>query len=412
MKFNYCILFPVLLLSFLFHTDTEAQNIRGDTIYADVNIVVTIVFPSSPSKAQLSIIDGQDSLYEVSDMGKKSISIMALKKGAKDQALEVAEGRRKHLLILSYKEGSLARTIDWSTVKKLSVRVEEKKREVSKSLSEANILYDQARNDISNQVLWEKVEAQYLKLINVEDSRDAGVVKSRLEESRTQIKNSKGKKYDEAITTSKNYLSEKKYPDARKGFQEALKHKPGDIQALNYINLTDSLWAKVYVDKGDEANKAGKKIDAKSYYKDASYIKPDYPFLLDKVNQAKKDADPEIYKIEKTKLDLAMKANDIEEARRAYDSILSIYPNDKYTKSQLPKLINEEKKIEEEKKEEADYQHILATAKSLADKASNVEGIDVAIKEYKRASDMIPARIFPKKRINELTKIKNGFKAK
>lgn len=408
MKGNHCIALLMLLFSFLLHNDTAAQNIRGDTIYLEEKSVVTVVFPASPSAL---FADRQEGLYTVSDMGKNSLGIRALKKGANDQGLEVTEGRRKHLFILSYKEGSAARSIDWSTKRKLSARVEEIIKDVSNALNAANSLYEQAKNNIANKASWEEVEAKYMKLVNVVDSKDTGVVKSRLVESRKQIQGIIGKNFDEAINTGKNYFSAKKYPEAKRTYLKALEYRPGDLQVLKLINLNDSLWAKDYVDKGDEANKAKKYIDVKTYYKEALNIKPDYPFLQNKFNKAKKDADPLIYKIEKDKGDQAMAAKDIKEARRAYDSILSIYPNDRNTKSQLNILITEEKKIEEEEKKEAVYQGILATAKSLADKASNVQEYDLAIKEYQRASDMIPDRKFPKKKKIELTKIKKGVRA-
>jgi tetratricopeptide (TPR) repeat protein len=410
MKANHCIAFIMLLLSFLFHNDAEAQRIRGDTIYVDQNNVVTVAFPSLPTTFQLTT-DGQEGLYEVNDMGKNTLSIKALKKGAKEQALEVTEGPRKHLFILSYKEGSPALRFDYSKRKTLSEHVDEKKKEVSKALDAANRLYDQAINNMSNQALWEEVEVKYLRLVNAMEPKDAGIVKSRLEESRTHIQNLKGKKYEEAIKNGQNYQFLKKYSEAKRAYLKAKEHNPGDVQVLKLINSNDSVWAKEHVDKGDEANKAKKFIEAKTYYKDAFNIKPDYFGLQDKLNQARKDADPLIYKIEKTNLIQAMKANDTEEARRAYDSILFIYPNDGYTKSQLNKLIIEEKKIEEEEKKEAVYQGILTTAKSRADKASNVQEYDLAIKEYQRASDMIPTRKFPKKKIDELTKMKNGVRA-
>ncbi|MEJ7736644.1 MAG: hypothetical protein WKF97_04385 [Chitinophagaceae bacterium] len=411
MKANHCIAFLMLLPSFFFHNDAEAQNIRGDTIHLEANSVVAVVFPSSPSKAELAINNGQEGLYEISDMGKKSLSIKALKKGAKDQALEVTEGGRKHLFILSYKEGSPARSIDLSTKKKLSARVVEKRKDVSKALNATNSLYDHARTDISNQALWEEVEAKYLQLVNVVDPKDAGVVKSRLEESRKQVQGIKEKRYDEAIKEGQNYHSLKKYGEAKKAYLKTLEDKPGDVQALKYINLTDSVWAKDYVDKGDEAYKAKKYVLAKTNYQEAMSIKADYPSLQNKFNQAKKDADPLIYKIEREKGDEALKATDVEEARRAYDSALSVRPDDRYIENQLKKLIPEEENIELDEKREAAYQSILAAAKSLAGKASNVQEYDLAIKEYERALAMIPTRKFPRKLINELTKIKNGVRA-
>lgn len=282
---------------------------------------------------------------------------------------------------------------------------------MSKALTATNNLYDQARNNTSNQALWEEVEAKYLQLVNVIDAKEAGIVKSRLEESRKQVLVIKEKRYGEAIKEGQNYYSLKKYGEASIAYLKALADKPGDVQVLKYINLTDSVWAKGYIDKGDEAYMAKKYVLAKTNYQEALNIKADYPSLQNKFNQVKKDADPLIYKIEKEKGDQAVKANDIEEARRAYDSALSVRPGDKYIENQRQKLIIEEEKIDQDEKRDAEYQDILATAKSLAGKASNVQEYNLAIKEYERALVMIPTRKFPKKKINELTKIKNSVRA-
>src|SRR4051794_21764272 len=112
MKTHNCIVFLLFLPGFFFHNNAAAQNIRGDTIYVDVNKVVAVSFPSSPTKAELLPNDSsQERLYEVNTLGKNSLTILALK-GANTKYLEVTEGDRKHLFILSYKEGSPARSIN------------------------------------------------------------------------------------------------------------------------------------------------------------------------------------------------------------------------------------------------------------------------------------------------------------
>lgn len=392
------------LLGLLFYNSAGAQNIRGDTIYVDENSVVAILFSAVPRKADLSMNDGQGGLYEVKVMGKKSLSIKALKKEARDQFLEVDEGDKEHLLILSYKEGSPARTIDWSTKRKLTARANEVKRDVTILLNRADSLYGQAKNNISNQAMWEEVSAKYSPLAIILDSKDRDDVRSKLEESSKRVEGIKENKYGEALKEGQNYYGLQKYSEARKAYQKALEYKPGDIQALKYISLTDSVWAKVYVDKGDEANKAKRYVYAMINYQEARRIKADYPLLENKFNQAKESANPIVYEAEKKKGDQAMKANDIVEARRAYDSALSARPDDRYIKSQVKNLIIEEEKIEQEERKEATYQSILVQAKGLADKASNVQGFDSAIKEYEKAISVIPDRKFPRKKIAELRK--------
>jgi tetratricopeptide (TPR) repeat protein len=234
------------------------------------------------------------------------------------------------------------------------------------------------------------------------------MVKSRLEEIQKVIEGISERKYDEAMKEGQSLFLQKKYSEARKAFANALVHKPGDLQAFTHFNTIDSVWAKDYMDKGDEAYKAKKFVLAKANYKEAISIKPDFPFARNKFNQARKEADPLIYNMEKEKGNQAMKAYDLQAARRAYDSALLVKPGDRYIEGQLRKLVVEEKKVEQEEKQEAAYQTVLATAKSLADKASVAQEYELAIKEYQRASDMMPLRKFPKKKITYLKNLKKA----
>jgi tetratricopeptide (TPR) repeat protein len=421
MKPHYYIVSLMLLPGFFFYSNAEAQNIRGDTIYADVNKVVRVVFPSAPGKAELLDNGSQERLYEVNDMGGNALSILVLKKEAQNQDLEVTEKDRKHLFILSYKEGSPARSIDLSTIKKIKERIAIVKKNVSNALKEANNLYEQAKgkNSMSDQALWETVKARYTGLNRVVvDPKDVNFVKSRLEEIEKQLQVIDiDTKYQQAINKGNSYFSQKRFDSAKKAYQQALEYKPGEKKfVLNSIHITDSAWAKVYIDKGDAANKVKNYALAITNYQIALSImaddpSADYASLQDKLNQVKVLAAPDIYKTEKKNGDEAMKANDIEEARRAYNAALFVKPGDAYIIAQLEKVKVKEQEIEQDDQKEAEYQSILAKAKELADKASDAQGYELAIKEYKRASDKIPGRKFPKKKIDELNRLKEIAKA-
>ena len=409
-KVSDCRVYMMLLLALLYYNNATSQSIRGDTIFLDVNKVVTVDFMSPPSKAELLPgADIQDGLYIVSIMGKNSISILATKKG-KDQDLEVTEKDRKHLFILSYKEGSVARTLNLSNKRKVSERVAEAKKNTSKALYEADSLYEQAKTNTTNPALWKNIEIKYQRLVNMVDGNDADYVKSRLEESRKQAQDLNNTKYGEAVKEGQTMYALKKWSDAKKAYGRALDIRPGDPQALKWINQIDSVWAKGYVDQGDEANRMKKWVLAKNNYQKAREIKPDYPSLQEKFEQVKINADPLIYKTEKENGDEAMKAGELKEARRAYDAALSARPDDRYIKNQIRLLAVEEEKVALEEKNDSAYQNILVTAKRLADKASSAQQYDLAIKEYERAAGMIPDRKFPRKQIAALTKQKNSLR--
>jgi tetratricopeptide (TPR) repeat protein len=414
MKAKHYIPFLLLLPGFLVHQTTRAQkntealNIRGDTFYLNIQNSVVIVFPSLPMKADINNPDGS---YEVDEAGKNSLSIKAVKNETKDQMLEVVEGSRNHLFVLSYKDGSPAQRIDVSSKKKLEAYAREKKKNVTRALLRADSLFKRASNNSSDQALWENVEATYQQLEKAVDSKEVGVVKSRMEESRKAIKRIKENIYAEAIKKGQDYFFAKKYKEAKQAYKEALEINPGDAQALKNIWLTDSVWVKDCISKGDEANMKKNFVLSKSYYSEGLSIKPDDPDLQNKFNQVKKLADPLIYKIQREKGDLALKTYDTDEARSAYDSALSVRPDDLYIKSQMKKVIVAEEKINKEERDEAIYQDILTNAKVLTGNASSKQDYELAINEYKKASVMFSNRKFPKKMIDELTRLKNGVRA-
>ena len=403
---NTRLLFFVLCL--IYNGELFGQNILGDTIHVEANKVVTINFPSVPTKATLSTAESQEGVYRVSPMGDNSISILALKEGGKNQDLEVVEGDRKHLFILSYKVGSPARSIDFSTRRKLTQRSALIKKNVSEALTYTNNLYTQALNNTSDLGLCEKVEELYTGLLKVAEAKDIQNIKSRIEEiRRVRVGIVKENNYRQAMNEGQRYFASKNFEKAKEAYKGAGMYKPGDLQAQKYLRLTDSAWCKDYIEKGDEAFKRKKYVDAKAKYQEAMSLKPDYPSLRDKFNKAKIAADPLIYDIEKKKGDAAMQNYDTEEARRAYDSALSVRPNDLDVTRKLTALMEREKEIKEEDDKEAAYQGILAKAKSMEDKASNVQEYELAIKEYERALKMFNTRKFPTKKIKDLSKIKN-----
>lgn len=411
MKSYQRIILLTLFPGYFFQHDVESQNINGDSIYVDVTSVVTVFFPSSPSKAELINTKGLEGLYKADIMGKKSIFILALKPTAQTQDLEVTEGDRKHVFVIAYKDGSPARSIDLSSKRKLSDRSNQAKKALAKELEEANMLFTQGQNSRSDQALWEKIETKYSGLLRFLDPKEREIAQSRLDESHKQLELiGKGKKFDEAMKEGQNYFHLKNYGEAREAYLNALNYKPADQHALKNIRLTDSVLCKEYIDYGDAEIKAKNYVLAKTNYQNALSIKADYPFLQEKYDQVKKQADPIIYEIEKKKGNKSMKAKDLYRARQAYDSARSVKPGDGYIMAQLKKLGVEEEKVLEEEKKEAAYQEILANAKNLADKAAAIQEFDLAIREYERALGMVPTRKFPKKKIKQLTKIKNTLR--
>lgn len=386
MKSNYFIWF-LLFLSTCFGNKTAAQNIRYDTIFISTGSTVELVFPSS-SNGELS--NPVDRAYGVNGSGKTALILKALKSGAADQMLRVKEGRREHLFVLSYKEGTPSQRFDWSTKKKLEAYVAKKKAQVAKALVEADNLFKRE--------LWKEAAAMYQQLVNVVDAKEAGRVNANLNECRKKIQEKTDSDYAVAMKEGKNYHAEEKYAEAKKAYLNALTYKPGDALALKNIAFNDSVWFVSCVKGGDKANTEGKYVLAKTKYQEALELKPADAAVLKKFDQVKKKAAPLIYDIEKRKGDSAFQVDDPTGARSAYNSALTVNPNDRYVKGQLKKVDNL-----------VEYFRILDGAKSLAAAAANVQECDKAISEFKRASKLLPTRNFPAEKIKELTVKKDSF---
>jgi hypothetical protein len=381
----------LFLCSFiLLHERSEAQNIRGDTIHVDTKSVVAIVFPSSPTKAELSAMDGS---YEVNGIGKKSLSIIAKKNEAKDQTLEVTEGKRNHLFVLAYKDGSPARSVDWSNIKKLKAHVEENKRNASKVLLEADALYKQTLGNVNDERAWEKVVDKYQQLTNLIDAKNESFVKARLVECRKRVQDIREANFKTAMKEGQDLFFATKFAGSIKAYEKALDYKPGDEQALKNIGLVKEEWGKDLVKKGDEEMKLKDYVSAKAHYGMARDLKPADTALQNKLNKAKKYADPLIVKKQKEAGDQAYQISDWKGAREAYNSALAAATNERDTRY----LISQLKKLNHE----SDYERIRVKANSLAATAS-IEEIDSVIKELEKVAQLFPARNYPKNKIKEL----------
>lgn len=396
MKVNLRIWLLFLACIFFLH-DAAAQNIRGDTVYVNESSTVELIFKS---RSEGKFLPNGDGSYNVKGGTNTSLLVMAARKGVKDQLLEVTDGKtRKHLFILSYKEALPAKRYDWSDLKKLKSHVEANKKKTSKALPEADNLYKLAMHSLNDEEAWGKVEASYQQLANSVDAKDGTLVNARLNESRKHKQRIRHDKYEKAMKEGQALAFAKKYAEAIKAYEEALEYTSEDSLALKNIGFTKQEWIKDLVKKGDEAVKLKDYVNAKNHYGIAWNMKPADTALRNRFNRIKKNADPLIYKIEREKGDQAYGVNDTAVARKAYDSALAVKPDDAYVKGQLKKLDNQAK-----------YFSILDKANSLAATASSVEEIDIAIKEYEKASELLQNRSYPKEKIKELKIKKESIK--
>lgn len=396
----------IIIFIFLCCVCASSQGIRGDTIFLEVNKTVTIVFLSSPGKAQL-VPDpaGPDGEYEINSMDKFSISILLVKKGTRDQYLEISEKDRNHLFVLAYKAGSAARKITFSKRRLISQRIEATKNNLSLALTKADSLFEEAKKKPSLSAL-KDVENRYLRLSKVVYEVDSSYVTAQLSDVRKQLVDLDGLTYGKTFKEGQDHFNSKKYKEASESFSKAISFKPGDPEASKYLNETNTAWAREHIDLGDEARKNKKNILAKNYYQQALNIQPDYPSVRDKFAEAKRLADPEIYAIQRDKGEIAFGEWRLKDARLAYDSALMAKPEDAFAKGRRLKVIIEEEKIAKEDQRDDDYQDILERAKNLTEKASGIQDVDQVIQEYQKAAQMYPLRQFPVKSISELKKLK------
>jgi hypothetical protein len=224
--------------------------------------------------------------------------------------------------------------------------------------------------------------------------------------------------YDKAIAEADKALAEKNYSNALAGYQSASGLKPtetypkGKISEINTIlgqqkAMQDSYYKAI---AGADANFAAKKYtEAVSAYQSALSIKPDEAYPQDKITEingilAQQKALQENYDKAIAAADKAFGEKTYPEALTAYQSALSLKPAEKYPQQKITEINN---LLGQQKATRESYDKAIASA----DKALSDKKYSEALAGYQSALGIIPGESYPQGKITEVNEIIAGQKA-
>lgn len=297
--------------------------------------------------------------------------------------------------------------------------------DIENQYKEAMRIGDQKLNEKElNGALESYMKAESLKPGDAVANQKINLVKKLIKEKMSnEIASAKYMKYMAEGDRKRAALN---YQEAIDSYKLALNEKPGDPEATKKIAE-----AQAQIDRNKSANKtmlfnewvekANQAYVSKNYeaalnlYKEALKIKPDSKPVSDKIDEinqildniaaqeANADAIEAKYKAIISKADSKFVLEDWNKAQDLYKEALAVKPNDEYAKKQLQLTIDKQK-AETSNMLEKQYNKILAKA----DEYFGEEKWDKAIRLYQRALDLKPNDEYPKKKLDEIERIKVG----
>lgn len=430
-----------VLIFFLAAIRSEAQNIDGVKIQVSADTAINLTFNSKVVSWEFDEESGLLT-YDIGLADDYKMKIIATKATAEILHFNVTEGRRKHKFVLLYKEGveGLVISHDYSDLKKLEKFIkngsEDKPDEKLTALTtEADKAF---QNGQYEQAIEKYKQALQADAENEHAKKQMDELEKKITEKKILAQKELDDKFSNTILKANSALLSKRYEEAIKEYEEALKIKPNDVYSKSQVQAIkkkmdddtmaeatrkkDSLFnsyiataQKAYYDKLYEA--------AVNAYNQALNIKPgdaiaitglkeiDRAVILNKQQEQNKKIEV-LYQSYIASADKAYLDKLYEEAKIAYTQALDTKLNDKYANDQLKKIDNELARIAQQKEQEqkdkaaeSQYNAII----NLADSAFNMELWDVAKEEYGKASQLIN-KPYPQQRIAEINKKLADFK--
>ena len=363
----------------IYRSQAQQLNIDGDTIFVNTEAEIMVRFPNLPSFFN-TVPSNAPYNFKTAGTG---FTITAKAERTKPAPLFVNEGGRNHKFTLVFKKNinynnDAEIDYDFSTVKKLEqhIKLAATKRSGAKTEPAAITRDDKKDKPSKKDKAAENAAANYYSLLETGDNflkekkyQEAKlsfekattlrptdqIPKQRLDEIRIRIaeqekvaNQAKNKQYADIIATAKTNFNAKKYDKARENYKKALELIPGDNYASHQLEKIDEL---INSEKG---KKEQQRLDG--LY--TGYI-----------------ADGE----------KALKKNDLEDARLAFEQALVIRQNDIVAVGKL-KLVAEKEKQEKEKTDtESKYNTVIENA----DKLYKAGYLEEAKTEYTRALGLI-----------------------
>lgn len=256
---------------------------------------------------------------------------------------------------------------------------------------------------------WLEAEKQYKKAaelmpIETYPTFQLAELESKLLEAKQQEE-----QYNTAIQLADDAFESKDYQKAKAEYQNAVNIKPGDEYAQNRLQESQDLLANAAkveqnylaaIEKGDNALKVNELETAKTAFEEAAKLKPSETYPQNKLAEiesvlAKKKAKEEEYQQTIKTADDALAAKDYEAAKAAYMKAADLKPVEAYPKDQIAKvegLMAEAAKVE---------QNYLAAVEK-GDNALAAQDYAAAKTAFEEAGKIKPSEEYPKNKIKEI----------
>lgn len=317
-----------------------------------------------------------DAIYELNELRKNReedtrdrVKIDADYQTKITQASVAAQSKNYDNAIELYKEAQALKpneTLPQTQIEKIQA-ILDKKNEAQRAIEKYNSIIAKA-DDAFNSKEYARSISLYQNALALKDEAYA---KNQIDKAKKALaileSKTENQQYNEAITTANNAFAQERYMDAIDSYKRALTVKAGD---------------KIATDKIKEAQQ-----------------------ILDNIK-----AQEETAKANKAKYDALIKSADKmfdEEkyvgAKKKYEEVLVLFPNDTYANRRLTQSIENSKRAASGA-ENKQYQKII----DKADQYFKEEDWEKAIKLYNRALTFRSYDSYPVRRLEEINRIKNG----
>lgn len=246
------------------------------------------------------------------------------------------------------------------------------------------------------------------------------------EEARLAAQKKLDDQFNEVMANAEKAFNQQDYSKALDGFKSALALKPDNRQAQDRIDATNEMILQLQnrqkydglVAEAGDAFKIDSLIQAKSLYQQALSILPDQQLPKDQIalidqkikqrEEARKAEEARLAALAKEQqrqYDLAVQKGDslfklesYDPARQAFQSALSLKPDESYPKNQIAA-------IEKKQAELARLTTAFNKAIDEADKLAKKENYERAKSKYQEALQYLPDEEYPQKQIDQINNI-------
>ncbi|WP_116495572.1 hypothetical protein [Balneicella halophila] len=275
----------------------------------------------------------------------------------------------------------------------------------------AMVIYDKELDDFDFDRAYNAEIEEEIKAVEADIVR--APVKPKVDKSSLQ--------YEALIKKADKEFDVKSYNAARKTYDQALYIKPAEEYPKIRIELIDKILADLakrekqkeqnvayyaLIDKADVLFDEKKYSQARSYYVEATEIKPDQQHPKDRIkliDQIIADRDAEQRKYDNA-VDLGDKyfqEKKYKPARNSYEEAIAMREDEPYPKEQIKRIERLLSDLESEKEKNDNYNNFIEAADNLFHKKNWTD----ARMTYEKASDIFPDKRYPKEKIKAIDKL-------